>query len=292
MASLKEIKERIASVKNTRKITSAMKMVAAAKLRRVQRSIEALVPYSDELDNMVHHIASDPDVVIPLNTEREVERATIITFGANGTLCGAYNNNVFKGLSEAMAQSGLADQSDRLRIVAIGRQVELDAAREKIEVESGLQELSEKPTYAQAAELAQRVMVDFLEGRTDRVTLVYYKFISAGTQRLVCEQLLPVDIVKPEVADNAPYPEVDYILEPSVQELVDRIVPRQVALRLYTAALSASASEHAARMVAMQAATDNADKLTDELALEYNKQRQQAITAELLDIMGGQAGRR
>ncbi len=290
MASLKEIKERIASVKNTRKITSAMKMVAAAKLRRVQRSIEALVPYSDELDNMVHHVAYDPDVAIPLNEHRPVERATIITFGANGTLCGAYNNNVFKGLKEAVAASGV-ESADRLSIIAVGRQVELDAAREKMAVVSGYEDLSEKPTYGLAALVAQGVMADFLEGRTDRVEVVYYKFISAGTQKLVREQLLPVEIVKPDTSEST-FHDVDYILEPSIQELVDRIVPRQVALRLYTAALSASASEHAARMVAMQAATDNADKLTDELALEYNKQRQQAITAELLDIMGGQTGRR
>ena len=290
MASLKEIKERIASVKNTRKITSAMKMVAAAKLRRVQRSIEALVPYADEVDKMVHHVAYDPDVVIPLNEQRPVERATIIAFGANGTLCGAYNNNVFRGLKEAVAESGV-ESPDKLNIIAVGRQVELDAAREKMAVESGYEDLSEKPSYGLAALVARGVMADFLEGRTDRVELVYYKFISAGTQKLVREQLLPVEIVKPDTSQST-FHDVDYILEPTIQELVDRIVPRQVALRLYTAALSASASEHAARMVAMQAATDNADKLTEELALEYNKQRQQAITTELLDIMGGQAAQR
>ena len=287
MASLKEIKERIASVKNTRKITSAMKMVAAAKLRRVQRSIEALVPYADEVDKMVHHVAYDPDVAIPLNEQRPVERATIIAFGANGTLCGAYNNNVFRGLKEAVAESGV-ESPNKLNIIAVGRQVELDAAREKMAVESGYEDLSEKPSYGLAALVARGVMADFLEGRTDRVELVYYKFISAGTQKLVREQLLPVEIVKPDTSQST-FHDVDYILEPTIQELVDRIVPRQVALRLYTAALSASASEHAARMVAMQAATDNADKLTEELALEYNKQRQQAITTELLDIMGGQA---
>ena len=169
--------------------------------------------------------------------------------------------------------------------------MELDAAREKMAVESGYEDLSEKPSYGLAALVARGVMADFLEGRTDRVEVVYYKFISAGTQKLVREQLLPVEIVKPDTSQST-FHDVDYILEPSIQELVDRIVPRQVALRLYTAALSASASEHAARMVAMQAATDNADKLTEELALEYNKQRQQAITTELLDIMGGQAAQR
>lgn len=263
-----------------------MKMVAAAKLRRIQRSIEALVPYSDEVDRLVHHIASDPDVAIPLNIERPIERATIIAFGANGTLCGAYNNNLFRGLKEAIEASHV-ESGERLRIVAVGRQVELDAAREKMKVDCGYEALSEKPNYQLATELARQMMKDYLEGNTDLVEIVYYKFISAGTQRLVRERLLPVEIIKPDTT-NSPFPDVDYILEPSIEELIDRIVPRQVALRLYTAALSASASEHAARMVAMQAATDNADKLTDELALEYNKQRQQAITTELLDIMGGQ----
>ena len=138
--------------------------------------------------------------------------------------------------------------------------------------------------------LADRLMADFLEGRTDRVVLVYHKFISPGVQRLVAETLLPIEL--PKGAVEGALSEVEYILEPSREELIESIVPREVALKLFTSALSAVASEHAARMVAMQAATDNADKLTDELALEYNKQRQQAITAELLDIMGGQAGRR
>ena len=291
MASLKEIKERIASVKSTRKITSAMKMVSAAKLRRVQRSIESLLPYSDELERMVRHIAADPDISVPMAVEREVRHTTLVAFGANGTLCGAYNNNIFRGLKEAIAASG-ATTPDELRIIAVGRQVEHNASRDRIVAEGGYEQLSEKPSYEVASQMARQLMGNFLEGHTDLVEIVYYKFISAGTQKLVREQLLPIEMECREVDKPAPA-EVDYILEPSNQELLDRIVPRQVALKLYAAALSASASEHAARMVAMQAATDNADKLVDELALEYNKQRQQAITTELLDIMGGQVqGRR
>ena len=154
--------------------------------------------------------------------------------------------------------------------------------------EEGHEEFADKPTYEMAQRVAQRMMTAYAEGHTDRVDVVYYKFISAGTQRLVCEQLLPIEI-GPAAEENIR--STEYILEPDRTELIASIVPRQITLKIYAAALSASASEHAARMMAMQAATDNADTLIADLALEYNKQRQQAITTELLDIMGGQNGR-
>lgn len=286
MASLKEIKQRIQSVRSTRKITSAMKMVAAAKLHRTQREAAALVPYSEELQSIVAHLAAgEGGLSMPLAEEREVGRVTIVGFASNSSLCGAYNANVGREVTEVVGGYGnLPNES--VRVVAMGKRLAAELGKCGVAHEEGDGALSEHPTYEAWREVAETLMADFLEGRTDRVELVYYKFLSAGTQKLVCERLLPVEL--PQVGEEGRGEEISYILEPSRKELIESLVPRQVALKLYTASLSALASEHAARMIAMQAATDNADDLIGELSVEYNKQRQQAITTELLDIMGGQ----
>ena len=284
MASLREIKERIASVRSTRKITSAMKMVAAAKLHRAQRNIGALVPYAEELGHITSNLVGGEGVSsIPLATPREVQRVTIVGFASNGTLCGAYNGNVVRRTVKAVGE--WRGEGAEVDVRAVGEQLAKGVRREGVTCVDGYEELSDRPTYEMAADMAQRFMDDYLAGRTDRVELVYYKFLSAGTQNLVCETLLPVEVGGGEGHGAVG---TEYILEPGREELIATIIPRQITLKLYTAALSASASEHAARMIAMQLATDNADKLIGELALEYNKQRQQAITTELLDIMGGQ----
>ena len=284
MASLREIKERIASVRSTRKITSAMKMVAAAKLHRAQRNIGALVPYAEELGHITSHLVGGEGVpAIPLATPREVQRVTIVGFASNGTLCGAYNSNVVRRTVKSMSE--WRGEGAEVEVLAVGEQLAKGVRREGVVCSEGYEDLSDKPTYEMATEMAQRFMNDYLTGRTDRVELVYYKFLSAGTQTLVCETLLPIEVGASEEKSAVG---TEYILEPSREELIATIVPRQITLKFYAAALSASASEHAARMISMQLATDNADKLIGELALEYNKQRQQAITTELLDIMGGQ----
>ena len=287
MASLKEIKERIQSVRSTRKITSAMKMVAAAKLHRTQREAAALVPYSEELQTIVAHLATgEGELSLPLAEERAVERVTIVGFASNSSLCGAYNANVGREVASVVERYNDLPAAN-VRTVAMGKRLAAELAKYGIDHAEGDGALSEHPTYESFRRMAEGLMADFLEGRTDRVELVYYKFLSAGTQRLVCERLLPIELPKRGEGEQQ---EVDYILEPSRAELIESLVPREVALKLYTAALSALASEHAARMVAMQAATDNADDLIGELSVEYNKQRQQAITTELLDIRGGQKG--
>ena len=264
-----------------------MKMVAAAKLHRAQRDIGALVPYSEELQGMVAHLATGEGVGrIPLAEVREdVGRVRIVGFASNSTLCGAYNGNVARevvGLAREYAHLG----TEGVEILALGHRLSVELAREGYAAAEGAKELAERPDYARIKDLAEGLMEAFLKGECDRVELVYYKFYSAGNQRLVREQLLPVEL--PEGGESEQT--VSYILEPSRAQLVEQIVPRQVALKLYTAALSAVVSEHAARMMAMQVATDNADELIKELSVEYNKQRQQAITTELLDIMGGQQG--
>ncbi len=284
MASLREIKESIASVRSTRKITSAMKMVAAAKLHRTQRAIGALVPYSDELQKITSHlVGSQENTPLTLATPRTIERVTLVGFASNGTLCGAYNGNVVRRTTKTARE--WATEGGKVEIIAVGEQLAKGLHREGFMCEDGHDNLADKPTYEMVGEMANRLMNEYLAGDTDRVDIVYYKFLSAGTQKLVCEQLLPIEMEKTEGGDSYT---TEYILEPDREQLIAEIVPRQITLKLYSAALSASASEHAARMIAMQTATDNADKLIGELALEYNKQRQQAITTELLDIMGGQ----
>ena len=271
-------------MRSTRKITSAMKMVAAAKLHRAQRNIGALVPYAEELGHITSHLVGGEGVPsIPLATPREVGKVTVVGFASNGTLCGAYNGNVVRRTVKAVGE--WRGEGAEVDVRAVGEQLAKGVRREGVTCVDGYEELSDRPTYEMAADMAQRFMDDYLAGRTDRVELVYYKFLSAGTQNLVCETLLPVEVGGGEGRGAVG---TEYILEPGREELIATIIPRRITLKLYTAALSASASEHAARMIAMQLATDNADKLIGELALEYNKQRQQAITTELLDIMGGQ----
>lgn len=284
MASLKEIKGRIESVRSTRKTTSAMKMVAAAKLHRAQRNIGSLVPYSEELQTIVTHLATGEGVgQIPLAERRELRRVRIVGFASNSTLCGAYNVNVAKGVKKALEEYKNAGVEETL-VTTMGHRLSVELAREKMAHTEGDNHLAEHPDYDQYREVAEELMAEFLRGETDCVELVYYKFLSAGNQQLVREVLLPIEMPK----GGNEHEGVPYILEPSKRELIESIVPRQVALKLYTAALSAVASEHAARMMAMQVATDNADELIKELSVEYNKQRQQAITTELLDIVGGQ----
>ena len=262
-----------------------MKMVAAAKLHRAQRDIGALVPYSEELQTIVTHLVSGEGVgKVALAEEREVKRATVVGFASNSTLCGAYNSNTAREVMRAVAE--YKELGEGLQVVTMGHRLSVELAREKLAHTEGDNHLAEHPDYTPFKAMAEGLMADFLEGRTDCVELIYHKFLSAGSQRLVRERLLPVEM--PGNNEEERWGDVPYILEPSKRELIEKLIPREVALRLYTAALSALASEHAARMMAMQTATDNADELIKELSVEYNKQRQQAITNELLDIVGGQ----
>jgi F-type H+-transporting ATPase subunit gamma len=267
-----------------------MKMVAAAKLHRSQREMGALVPYSEELHAMVGHLASGEGVgTIPLAQTREVQRVTVVGFASNTTFCGAYNSNVGRQIV-ALLEGEYGDIApENRRVVAYGRRLSVELERHKVAHEVGDEVLAEKPNYQAYRAIVEELVEEFLEGRTDRIVVVYHKFLSPGTQRLVAETLLPIEL--PSGGDEAgAWASTDYILEPTREALLEEIVPREVTLRLFTAALSAVASEHAARMMAMQLATDNADELIASLSLEYNKQRQQAITTELLDMMGGQRG--
>ncbi len=287
MASFKGIKERINSVRSTRKITSAMKMVSAAKLHKAQAVIERMLPYSETLHHVMDSLLADGErYATPLAEERKITHVAIVVFSSDSSLCGAFNANITKELQRILdnyRQLG----NDHIRIYAVGRKAG-DAIRKRgYAIAERFEGLAEKTDYHVIAGLASRLVDQFERHEIDRVELVYHHFRSAGSQVLTQSTLLPLRL--PEIDTERRHAVVDYILEPSRRQLLDTLIPKSIKLQLYTALLDSNASEHAARMIAMQTATENADNLLDELTVEYNKSRQQAITSELLDMFGGSA---
>lgn len=287
MAALKELKARIASVQNTLKITSAMQMVASAKLHRVQSSMQALTNFEHRFAEIAAALCSDPDVITasPLTVEHEEKKhVTILVFSSDNSLCGAFNSNAAKALAKAV--KGLMDEGfGEITVYPVGEKIAHSAAKAAYENVYDFKTLVNKPSFEDAAALADRMMDDFLSGRTDRVCTVYNHFYSMGHQAPVLEQVLPF---KDESLDNAGRESAnDYILEQGADELLSLLLPYEVRARIFRTLLDSITAENAARTVAMQTATDNAQELIDELSLEYNKSRQQAITAELSDIMQG-----
>ena len=285
MPSLKEIKGRIGSVQSTLKITSAMKLVASAKLRKAQQTIEGMRPYERKLQGMLDHLVASGAKVSGEYTRTLAEgapkqRIALVAFASNSSLCGAFNANAVRLTLETIRSYGDAD----VTVYSVGRKM-ADAMR-KVGKPSpaDYQKLADKPSYAPAAELAEKLMEDFLAGRLDRIDLVYNHFVSSGKQVAVRETLLPMGDVIPSEAKES---EIDYILEPSASALLADLLPKSLRLKFYTALLDSNASEHAARTVAMQTATDNGEDLLQELTLQYNKSRQQKITSEILDLAGG-----
>lgn len=284
MASLKEVKNRIASVKSTRKITSAMKMVASSKLHHAQQAIEQMCPYEHRLGRIMATFVSslDGDISSPYAVEREVRRVALVVFTSNSSLCGGFNGNVIK-----MLRSTLHDYEQRgiqvVKVYPIGKKA-ADALRKLGSEPADYSAVLDHPAYDPVAAIAQEIMDLFSAEEIDAAEIIYHHFKSSATQILRKEQFLPVVLKTDEgsAADAS-----NYIVEPSAQHLVSKLIPRALHLQVYTALLDSLASEHAARVIAMQVATDNADELLSELTLQYNKTRQQAITAELLDIVGG-----
>ena len=297
MPSLKEIKGRIGSVQSTLKITSAMKLVASAKLRRAQQAIEGMRPYERKLQAMMERVAaqgggvgysgayartSSPAVTEEEGTTPAPERVTIVAFASNSSLCGAFNANALRLTLEALKEFCGAD----VTVHSVGRKMADAMKKCGYPSPEDYHNLADKPTYADASALAERLMEDFREGRLDRVELIYNHFVSSGKQVPVRETLLPMGELAVAAGDVAP-DVADCILEPSASELLENLLPKSLKLKFYTALLDSNASEHAARTVAMQTATDNGEDLLQELTLQYNKSRQQKITSEILDLAGG-----
>jgi F-type H+-transporting ATPase subunit gamma len=282
MPSLKAIRKRIASVKNTRKITRAMKLVAAAKLRRAQDSIIAARPYSQAIASVVSELSGVAGKEAhELFEERELKKAEIIAISADRGLAGAFNTNVIKAVERYAANELSSAQEVILRIV--GKKANQHFSRRNARIAS-FDPLPVGPNALTVArEAANRAIADFLDGKVDRVFLVYNEFINAGTQRVQVKQVLPVVPDK----DAGPQDQSDYIYEPSKEALLTRLVPLYVQIQIYRAVLESIAAFFGAQMMAMESATKNAGEMINRYTLQYNRARQAAITKELLEIIGG-----
>ena len=265
-------------------------MVASAKLHKAQGRIENMLPYQHKLNSILTNFLSmDTSVESPYTAERQVARVAIVPFSSNSSLCGAYNMNVAKLLEELLKEYRPLGK-DNIVIYPVGKKIEETVKRLGYEPQGSYQSMADKPSYEDARKLAMELMNAFLIGQIDRVVLVYHHFKSTGTQVLLKENYLPIDLSQTasssDVTSATDY-RSDYIVEPSVDRLVAELLPKVLCQKIYTVLLDSNASEHAARMLAMQTATDNANDLIQDLTKQYNKSRQQAITNELLDIIGG-----
>lgn len=320
MPSLKEIKTRIASVQSTRKITSAMKMVASSKLHHAQVAIQSMLPYANMLEHILKSfLVSTPDAESVFQAHHaDVKRVILVVFTSNSSLCGGFNSNVIRMMQHAIDDYH-AQGIDDILVYPIGRKVAEKARKMGLRCAEGdFTTLADKPSSSRCSEIAREITVKFVNNEVDKVELIYHHFKSAGSQLLTRKTFLPIDLSTEEalvdndrdlstnvttakvqeylrkkkqaeekdVAEAVPLND-DFIVEPDLQTVLQSLIPKQLHLMMYTALLDSNASEHAARMVAMQTATDNANELLRDLNLQYNKSRQQAITNELLDIVGG-----
>ena len=321
MASLKEIKTRIASVQSTRKITSAMKMVASSKLHHAQNAIESMLPYEAMLEHILKaFLVSTPDTDTPFDEQRPVKRVALLVFSSNSSLCGGFNANVIKLMQHTIDEyraQGLTDKD--IVIYPVGRKVYEAAKKRGYTCVYPYPQLADKPNSEECRNIAKELGQKWLDGEFDKVEIIYHHFKSAGSQILQRKNFLPIDLEEELNADSTrdlssnisskaaqeylkrkgqsetqksnneavtPLND-DFIVEPDLHTVLTTLVPKLLHHMVYTALLDSNASEHAARMVAMQTATDNADELLRGLNLQYNKSRQAAITSELLDIVGG-----
>ncbi|MBO4487743.1 MAG: ATP synthase F1 subunit gamma [Bacteroidaceae bacterium] len=302
MPSLKEVKLRINSVSSTRKITSAMKLVASSKLRKAQQAIGGMRPYQQRLDGMLSSLAGEigEEFSSPIIESRKLQRAVVVALSSNSSLCGAFNANVIKAVLNVV--NSLTSQGVAVEVLPIGQKMYEKIRKNNLQIfEPGINpdvaanvqmaKLLDRPNYTDIAAVATSLMKSYECEKVDKVVLVYNHFKNTATQVVTTETLLPVALeasvtVNTKQANDQSNIVNNYIIEPSCEELLKSLLPKGVSLKLYTAILDSLAAEHSARVIAMQTATDNADQLLHDLTLMYNKTRQAAITAELLDIVG------
>ena len=318
MPSLKEIKGRIASVNSTRKITSAMKMVASSKLHHAQVAIQNMLPYETMLEHILKSfLAAEAEAQTIYDQERPVKRVALVVFSSNSSLCGGFNANVIKLMQQTVNALAAEIGLENIDIYPIGRKVAEKAQKLGYNVKGEWNATVDKPNVKDCIELAMHLGERFAKGEVDKIELLYHHFKSAGSQILTSKTFLPIDLEselerdherdlttiivtkkaqdylkknrrKRDVKKDETKPLNDnFIVEPDMNTVLAKLMPKLGHLMLYTALLDSVASEHAARMVAMQTATDNADELLRQLNLQYYKCRQQAITSEILDIVGG-----
>lgn len=286
MPSLKEVKNRITSVQSTRKITSAMKMVASSKLHKAQQTIENMRPYERHLEAIMNRFVADADnIETPYAARREVKRVAVVTISSNSSLCGAFNQNIIRRTRGVVAD--YRAKGIEVVLCPIGKKVADAMKKQGLTFDTDHADLLNHPAYTAAAHLAAALMEQFLAGEVDKVELIYNHFKNTSSQVLTHEDFLPLDVESLKKSGPDSGPALDFIIEPSPAEILESLVPTTLHLKIFSAICDSLAAEHSARVIAMQVATDNADELLQELTLTYNKTRQQAITDELLDIAGG-----
>ncbi|RCW93532.1 ATP synthase F1 subunit gamma [Winogradskyella arenosi] len=280
MANLKEIRNRISSVSSTMQITSAMKMVSAAKLKKAQDAITAMRPYSNKLSELLQSLSAtlDESSGSKFAEQREVENVLVVAITSNRGLCGAFNSNIIKQ-TQHLINSVYA--SKNVSVLAIGKKAN-DAFAKQDRVIANKSEIFDDLTFDNVSEIAEMLMEEFVSGTYDKIEIVYNHFKNAATQIIITEQFLPIVPVEADDSVN-----LDYVFEPSKLEIVEELIPKSLKTQLYKGIRDSFASEHGARMTAMHKATDNATELRDQLKLTYNKARQAAITNEILEIVGG-----
>ncbi|QDP86385.1 ATP synthase F1 subunit gamma [Chryseobacterium sp. SNU WT5] len=278
MANLKEIRGRITSISSTMQITSAMKMVSAAKLKKATDAIVMLRPYSEKLQEIIENVSSTTDLegISEYTEQREVKKVLYIVVTSNKGLAGAFNSSIIKELNNTIANS-----SHEIEILAVGKKV-YDAVRRGRKVYDNQSAIFDGMSFEVVANFVENVMRDYREGTFDKVYVIYNKFINAATQEVQMEQVLPISL--PEKKDTV---NTDYLFEPNAKNILGVLMPKSIKTQVYKAILDSVASEHGARMTAMHKATDNAESLRNDLKIFYNKARQAAITNEILEIVGG-----
>ena len=281
MANLKEIRNRIVSVSSTMQITSAMKMVSAAKLKKAQDAITSMRPYASKLNNLIQNLSSslEPDMNSPFVSVREKNSILLVAITSNRGLCGAFNSNVIKKTRQLINEK-FSDK--KVSLITIGKKgSEVLGKKEKII--STHDYIFDDLNYKKADEISKEIMDGFIKELYDEVILVYNRFKNAATQIVETETFLPIE----ENSDEKSLKSPDYIFEPNQSEIVNELLPKALSIKFFKALRDSFASEHGARMTAMHKATDNATELRDQLKLTYNKARQAAITNEILEIVGG-----
>lgn len=282
MANLKEIRNRITSIKSTMQITSAMKMVSAAKLKKAQDAITAMRPYSSKLSELLQNLSAtlDSDAGGVYSTQREVSKVLVVAITSNRGLCGGFNSSITKQVLKTVEEKYSAVEVDLFTIGKKGG----DLLSKQFNIAGTKNDIYDDLTFDNVAAIAQELMNLYAEGAYDKIDIIYNQFKNAATQIPQVEQFLPI---KPIEGGDPNAVNSDYIFEPSKLEIVEALIPKSLKTQLYKSIRDSFASEHGARMTAMHKATDNAKELRDELLLTYNKARQAAITNEILEIVGG-----
>jgi len=285
MANLKEIRIRMVSVKSTRQVTSAMKMVSAAKLRRAQEAILSIRPYADKLHEILANLSESLDSADdnPFSVSKNEGKVLLVAINSNRGLCGAFNTNINKQVVNLIENKYNNDyKNNNLEILAIGKNA-FDFFRKRDYIVSNKNEIYDNLKFETVAPVVEEIMADFVKGKYKNIVLIYNEFKNAATQIVKVEQFLPVE----ENKESAKHENIDYIFEPTKEEIVKELIPKSLKIQFYKSLLNSFAAEHGARMTSMHQATDNATELLRSLNLQYNKARQTAITNEILEIVSG-----